>query len=139
MRGSGAQDLVLVSARLFRFRWIMYEIVQGTVRGWNDYSPLPTMPGFSFWTGHGPLGTVPRGDEAAEYSLAWNREKTRADRAKHGVSFEEADTVFQDPQTVSVYSGEHSNSEARWATPRISAIARVQLLRSDTQVAEVLK
>ena len=139
MDRSGTQDLVSASTRLFRFRWIIYEIVQGTVRGWNDYSPLPTMPGFSFWTGHGPLGTVPRGDEAAEHSFEWNREKTRANRAKHGVSFEEADTVFQDPQMMSVYSGEHSNSEARWATLRISVIAHVQLLRSDTQVAEDLK
>jgi hypothetical protein len=41
------------------------------------------------------------------------------------VSFEAAATVFQDPQMVSVYNGEHSDSEDRWATLRISAIGRV--------------
>ena len=59
-----------------------------------------------------------------EYCFEWNREKARANRAKHGVSFEEAATVFQDPQMVSVYNGEHSDLEDRWATLGISAIGR---------------
>ena len=59
-----------------------------------------------------------------EYCFEWNREKARANRAKHGVSFEEAATVFQDPQMVSVENGEHSDSEDRWATLGISAIGR---------------
>ena len=60
-----------------------------------------------------------------ESCFEWNREKARANRTKHGVSFEEAATVFQDPQMVSVYNGEHSDSEDRWATPGIAAIGRV--------------
>jgi len=63
-----------------------------------------------------------------EYCFEWNREKARANRAKHGVSFEEAATVFQDRQMVSVYNGEHSDSEDRWATLGISAIGRVLIV-----------
>ena len=88
---------------------------------------LPTMSGFSSLTGHGPLGTVPKEDEVVEYCFEWNREKGRANRAKHGVSFEEAPTVFQDPQMVSVYNGEHSDSEDRWATLGFSAMGRLRL------------
>ncbi len=65
------------------------------------------------------------GDEAVEYRFEWNREKARANRAKHSVSFEETATVFRDPQMLSVYNGEHSDSEDRWATLGISAIGRV--------------
>ena len=60
-----------------------------------------------------------------EHCFEWNREKARAHRAKHGVSFEEAATVFQDPQMVSVYNGAHSDSEDRWATLGISAVGRL--------------
>lgn len=60
-----------------------------------------------------------------EYSFEWNREKARANRARHGVSFEEAATVFRDPRMVSVYNGEHSDSEDRWATLGISALGRL--------------
>ena len=60
-----------------------------------------------------------------EYRFERNREKARSNRAKHGVSFEESATVFRDPQMVSVYNGEHSDSEDRWATLGISAMGRV--------------
>jgi uncharacterized protein len=60
-----------------------------------------------------------------EYCFEWNREKARTNRARHGVTFEEAATVFQDPQMVSVYNGEHSDLEDRWATLGISALGRL--------------
>ncbi len=36
--------------------------------------------------------------------------------AKHGVSFEQASTIFLDPRMVSVFDTEHSEHEDRWAT-----------------------
>ena len=60
-----------------------------------------------------------------EYRFEWDRTKARANLAKHGVSFEEGATVFRDPQMVSVYNGEHSETEDRWATLGISGIGRL--------------
>lgn len=59
------------------------------------------------------------------YRFEWDQTKARASLAKHGVSFEEAATVFRDPQMVSVYNGEHSDTEDRWATLGISGIGRL--------------
>lgn len=60
-----------------------------------------------------------------EYRFEWDQTKARSNLARHGVSFEEAATVFQDPQMVSVYNGEHSETEDRWATLGISGIGRL--------------
>ncbi len=35
---------------------------------------------------------------------------------KHGVSFEQASTIFLDPRMISVFDTEHSEDEDRWAT-----------------------
>lgn len=40
---------------------------------------------------------------------------------KHGVSFEEAATVFSDSNQISIYDDLHSGSEDRWITLGISA------------------
>jgi uncharacterized DUF497 family protein len=44
----------------------------------------------------------------------WDEEKAEANLAKHGVSFEEARTVFDDPLYVDFYDPDHSSEEHRY-------------------------
>lgn len=51
----------------------------------------------------------------------WDRSKNYLNRRKHGVDFEEATTVFDDPLAVSIVDNEHSIGEERWLTIGISS------------------
>jgi uncharacterized DUF497 family protein len=44
----------------------------------------------------------------------WNNEKAESNLAKHGVLFEEAKTVFDDPLYVDFYDPDHSEDEERY-------------------------
>lgn len=44
----------------------------------------------------------------------WDDEKAVVNLAKHGVSFEEAETVFDDPLYVDFYDPDHSSEEHRY-------------------------
>ena len=44
----------------------------------------------------------------------WDPEKAKRNRAKHGVSFEEAVTVFDDPLYIDFFDPEHSDDENRF-------------------------
>jgi uncharacterized protein len=44
----------------------------------------------------------------------WNENKAAANQSKHGVSFEEAKTVFDDPLYVDFYDPDHSDEEDRY-------------------------
>ena len=51
------------------------------------------------------------------YTLEWDPDKARANEDKHGVAFEQAALVFQDPLALSIYDEEHSSTEKdRWVT-----------------------
>jgi hypothetical protein len=47
-------------------------------------------------------------------NFAWNSEKAARNLAKHGVSFEEAETVFGDPLGRIVTDPRHSEEEERY-------------------------
>jgi len=55
----------------------------------------------------------------------WDQRKARANLAKHGVSFDEATTVFRDANVVSVVDDEHSEVEERWYSIGVSASGRL--------------
>lgn len=55
------------------------------------------------------------------HNFEWDPEKARQNRRKHGTGFAQATAVFRDPSAVSVYDGEHSTREDRWATVGLSA------------------
>lgn len=57
--------------------------------------------------------------------FTWDERKNRANRKKHGVSFETASLVFDDPFHLSVQDRE-IDGEARWQT--IGMIAKLQVL-----------
>ncbi|NJL55855.1 BrnT family toxin [bacterium] len=44
----------------------------------------------------------------------WNESKAARNLSKHGVSFEEAKTVFDDPLYVDFYDPDHSEDEERY-------------------------
>ncbi|HVA44914.1 MAG TPA: BrnT family toxin [Pirellulales bacterium] len=46
----------------------------------------------------------------------WHPEKAAKNLAKHGISFEEAATVFGDPLAVTFFDPDHSDDEERYLT-----------------------
>jgi uncharacterized DUF497 family protein len=46
----------------------------------------------------------------------WDEEKAAANVSKHGVSFEEAATVFDDRLATTILDPDHSIGEERWLT-----------------------
>jgi len=63
---------------------------------------------------------------ADDLALEWDPWKDRANRRKHGVSFEEASSVFLDPDATEFYDEEHSMGEERFLILGLSW--RVRLL-----------
>lgn len=57
-------------------------------------------------------------------TFEWDDEKSEANLEKHGVSFDEASTVFYDPHAI-VVDDEHSFDEDRFIIVGLSATARV--------------
>jgi len=57
------------------------------------------------------------------YNFEWDPKKAAGNHEKHGVRFEHAATVFNDPRAISVYDDEHSAREDRWITLGFSAHA----------------
>ncbi len=55
----------------------------------------------------------------------WNRAKDSANQKKHGVSFEEAKSVFFDEFAVQFYDEEHSEEEDRFIMLGMSNESRV--------------
>ena len=58
----------------------------------------------------------------------WDEEKAQSNLMKHGISFEEAATVFEDPVAVTFEDHEHSTNEERLVTIGYSAQLRVLLV-----------
>ena len=55
-----------------------------------------------------------------EIRFAWNREKNRSNREKHGVSFEEGKSVFFDEMARIIFDPDHSEEEERFIILGIS-------------------
>ena len=58
----------------------------------------------------------------------WNPDKADRNLSKHGVSFEEAGTVFDDPLFITVLDEEHSVDEERYITLGLSATGKLLLI-----------
>jgi len=50
------------------------------------------------------------------YRHAWDAAKAASNLRKHGVRFELATSVLDDPHALSRYDDEHSENEERWVT-----------------------
>ena len=58
-------------------------------------------------------------------SFEWDSKKAASNAAKHGVSFEEAQTVFSDPHALVISDPDHSILENRFILMGMSANLRV--------------
>ncbi|MFH1117643.1 MAG: BrnT family toxin [Pseudomonadota bacterium] len=68
----------------------------------------------------------------------WDREKAVASKRKHGVSFEEAGTVFGDPLAVTFQDPDHSLEEERYVTFGMSRLNRL-LVVSHAEIPNITR
>ena len=61
-------------------------------------------------------------------TFEWHEAKDRANQKKHGVSFEEAKSVFFDEYAVQFYDEEHSSEEERFIMLGMSNESRVLIV-----------
>ena len=55
----------------------------------------------------------------------WDEAKAMTNVRKHGVGFEEATTIFGDPNAITIFDVEHSDEEDRFIDIGLSASRRV--------------
>ncbi len=58
----------------------------------------------------------------------WDPQKAASNFSKHGVSFNEAVTVFNDPVFITVMDDEHSEDEDRYITIGLSNATRLLMI-----------
>lgn len=58
-------------------------------------------------------------------TFEWNEAKSKRNFIKHGVVFEEAKTVFNDPFSITIDDPDHSNDQERFIDIGISSKGRV--------------
>ena len=72
----------------------------------------------------------------------WDEKKNRASIKKHGVSFEEAQTVFLDENAVRFYDPDHSEDEDRFIMLGLSFRMRILIVchchRQDDTVIRII-
>jgi uncharacterized protein len=57
--------------------------------------------------------------------FSWDARKALSNHQKHGVPFEEAATIFADPNGLDWEDIEHAEEEPRWKRLALSALGRV--------------
>jgi uncharacterized protein len=67
-------------------------------------------------------------------SWEWDDEKAAANLEKHGVSFGEAVTVFDDPLYVDFYDPDHSSEEHRYLIMGTSLNGRLLIVSTPKEV-----
>lgn len=72
----------------------------------------------------------------------WDEQKSRENKRKHGVSFEEAQTVFFDEHAVRYYDPDHSEEEDRFIMLGLSfklrALVVCHCFRSDERCIRII-
>ena len=63
-----------------------------------------------------------------QYNFEWDPEKAKLNMRKHDVSFEEAATVFHDPNSITIFDEDHTEKEERWITIGISVSGRLVIV-----------
>lgn len=58
----------------------------------------------------------------------WNRNKDKENSRNHGVSFDEAETVFYDENAIEFYDEDHSLAEDRYLMIGLSSKLRILLV-----------
>jgi uncharacterized DUF497 family protein len=63
--------------------------------------------------------------ERFEYHFEWDPIKAASNAKEHGVTFEQAATVFLDPQLLSQLDEDHGEGEERWLSLGLDKSARL--------------
>ena len=75
-------------------------------------------------------------------SFIWDEKKARENLIKHKISFEEAQTVFSDPNARMIFDPEHSGDEERFILLGISSGLRLLVVchcyREDNMVVRII-
>ena len=58
-------------------------------------------------------------------TFEWDEDKSKRNLGKHGVAFDEANTVFNDPFTITKADPDHSDEEDRYIDVGLSSKGRV--------------
>lgn len=58
-------------------------------------------------------------------TFEWDEEKDLSNQRKHGVSFDEAKTIFNDPRSITITDEQHSDEEDRYIDMGISSRGRL--------------
>jgi uncharacterized protein len=77
-------------------------------------------------------------DDDEKYEFDWDPKKAKRNLKKHGVSFEEASTIFDDPDFISFLDEEHSVDEERQITIGMSIKARL-LMAAHTERKRLIR
>ena len=74
--------------------------------------------------------------------FVWDDQKAEENRRKHRVSFEEAQTVFYDPEARLIYDPDHSQDEDRFILLGLSSALRILIIchcyRENDQVIRII-
>ncbi len=77
-----------------------------------------------------------------EIQFEWDEAKSRENKRKHGVSFDEAQTVFLDENALRFYDPDHSEDEDRFLMLGISFQLRVLVVchcfRADDAIIRII-
>jgi len=69
----------------------------------------------------------------------WDSKKAAANSRKHGVSFEEASTAFEDELSITSADPDHSRGEHRWITFGISARGRLLAVSHTEEEEDIIR
>ena len=77
-----------------------------------------------------------------DYKYEWDENKNTANKAKHGVSFEEAVSVFQDDRALVISDPDHSDDEERFIilgmSMRLNMLVVCHCYRNDEQTIRII-
>jgi uncharacterized protein len=69
----------------------------------------------------------------------WDAAKAAANQRKHGIGFDEASSVFYDPDELSRKDQRHSENEERWVTIGISSRLRTLVVVSTERFEKTVR
>jgi uncharacterized DUF497 family protein len=74
--------------------------------------------------------------------IVWDENKNRQNIAKHNVSFDEAETVFYDPNAKLISDPDHSDTEERFVILGLSKMLRMLVVchcyREDDEIIRII-
>ena len=63
-----------------------------------------------------------------DFEFEWDEEKATSNLKKHGISFEEGATIFNDPEIATISDPDHSRDEERFISIGVSVQKRLLVI-----------